>query len=180
MAVKSSDGMVRFFRGAGRLKTEPRRGWVLKLGMEHPESVADHSYRVALLAMVYADLRGLDAGKLVKMAILHDLPEAVVGDSVPGERTRAEKRRAESGAMKELLADLPKSLAKEYWSVWEEYERGTSGEARLVKQLDKLELALQADEYKRADAANDVTEFFASAKKGLDDADILRVVEGLS
>jgi putative hydrolase of HD superfamily len=103
-----------------------------------------------------------------------------VGDSVPGERTRAEKRRAESGAMKELLADLPKSLAKEYWSVWEEYERGTSGEARLVKQLDKLELALQADEYKRADAANDVTEFFASAKKGLDDADILRVVEGLS
>ncbi|MDG6925153.1 MAG: HD domain-containing protein [Nitrososphaerota archaeon] len=180
MVVKSSNGMVRFFERAGRLKLEPRRGWVLKLGMKDPESVADHSYRVALLAMVYADLRGLDAAKVVKMALLHDLPEALVGDSVPGERTRTEKRRGEEAAMRRMLKDLPKDISRRYSSIWEEYEEGVSEEARLVKHVDKLELALQAREYRMADRGNDVSDFFASARKGLDDADILRMVEGLA
>ena len=82
--------------------------------MRHPESVADHSYRTALMAMVFSDIRGLDTEKAVKMALLHDLPEALVGDSIPGERTPAEKKRMESAAMRTLLSDLPPRVAKEY------------------------------------------------------------------
>jgi putative hydrolase of HD superfamily len=109
-----------------------------------------------------------------------DLPEALVGDSVPGERTRTEKRRGEEAAMRRMLKDLPKDISRRYSSIWEEYEEGVSEEARLVKHVDKLELALQAREYRMADRGNDVSDFFASARKGLDDADILRMVEGLA
>jgi len=68
MASRPKVNLTRFFVRAGRLKSEPRRGWVLKLGMEDPESVADHSYRVALMAMVYCDARRLDTEKAMKIS----------------------------------------------------------------------------------------------------------------
>ena len=71
--------LARFFVRSGRLKAERRRGWVKKLGLNNPESVADHSYRTALMAMVISDSRGLDTVKAVRLALLHDLPEAIVG-----------------------------------------------------------------------------------------------------
>jgi putative hydrolase of HD superfamily len=180
MVSRQKDGMFRFFERAGRLKSEPRRGWVLKLGMENPESVADHSYRVALMAMVYCDARGLDAEKAMKMALLHDLPEALVGDSIPGERAPREKRAMESAAMRRLLKDLPQDVAKEYRAVWREFEERASPEAELVKQLDRLESAIQAYEYKRDDPAKNVEEFFRRARKGVFDPELVGVIDSVA
>jgi len=180
MVSRSNAGLIRFFVSAGRLKSEPRRGWVLKLGMQNPESVADHSYRVALMAMVYCDARGLDAEKAMKMALLHDLPEALVGDSIPGERPPKKKRAMEWAAMRSLLKDLPRSVAKEYLSIWREFEDQASPEAELVRQLDKVELAIQAHEYKRDDPVNDVEEFFRSARKGVVDAELIGVIDSVA
>lgn len=179
MASSKKSDVLRFFMRAGRLKSEPRRGWVLKLGMEKPESVADHSYRVALMAMVYCDVRGLDAEKAIKMALLHDLPEALVGDSIPGERAPAEKRRLEFAGMRKLLKDLPQRVSREYSEVWREFEEGGSPEAKLVKQLDKVEMAIQASEYRRDDPSNDVKEFMRSARKGVDDPELVGVMDSL-
>jgi len=170
-------GLLRFFKRAGRLKTEPRLGWFVKLGLERPESVADHSYRAALLAMVFADARGLDAEKAVRMALLHDLAEAVVGDSIPGQMSPSEKKRSESAAMKSILADLPSKLAVRYAAIWNEYEEGRTRVAKLVKHMDKLEMAIQAAEYKEEDPKRDVSEFMRSARKSMTDArvkDLLR------
>jgi putative hydrolases of HD superfamily len=179
MVRKSKEGTLRFFARAGRLKSEPRRGWVVRFGIENPESVADHSYRTALMAMVYSDARGLDAEKAMKMALLHDLPEALVGDSIPGERAPTQKQRMESAAMRELLADLPSIIAKELWAVWQEFEEGASPEARLVRQLDKVEMAIQAHQYKRENPDYEVEEFHASAKKGVTDPDLVELIDGL-
>jgi len=169
-------GLLELFTVAGRLKGEFRRGWVHKLGMKSPESVADHSYRTALMSMVYSDLRGLDTTKVLRMALLHDLAEAVVGDSMPGERTKAEKLRMESAAMRGILAVLPRPTRVGYWTAWREFNRGTTPEARLVRQVDKLEMALQAGEYCKGRLRNRALEFFDSARAQVSDEDLLGVL----
>ncbi|MGH9918456.1 MAG: HD domain-containing protein, partial [Nitrososphaerales archaeon] len=70
-----SRSLLQFFLMSGRLKAEMRRGWVKKLGMGRPESVADHSYRTALITLIYSDSQGLDTAKALRLALLHDLPE---------------------------------------------------------------------------------------------------------
>jgi len=148
--------------------------------MEDPESVADHSYRVALMAMVYCDARRLDTEKAMKMALLHDLPEALVGDSIPGERKPEEKRAMEAAAMRSLLKDLPNDVAKEYRAVWKEFEERQSQEARLVRQLDKVELAIQAYEYRRDNPVHQVEDFIRSARKTVVDPELIDLIDSLA
>lgn len=165
-----SRSLLQFFIMSGRLKAELRRGWVKKLGMEHPESVADHSFRTALLAMVISDMRGLDSGRAMRLALLHDLPEAIVGDAMPEERSGARKIESETKAMKELLSELPEDIRASYGAAWQEYVEGKSEESRLVRQLDKLEMAIQAWEY--ANGLGDPSlakEFWNSAKAQVSD-----------
>lgn len=176
---KSRTNLPGFFSIGGRLKFEPRRGWALKLGLANPESVADHSYRVALMAMVYSDERGLDTGKAMRMALLHDLPEAVVGDSIPGERSLSDKRRLESRAMKMTASELPPSLAKLYLRTWEEFEEGKSPEAKLVRQLDKVEMGFQAAEYRSRYPGTDVKEFLRAARRAVTDRELTRALDAI-
>ena len=173
----TTEALVEFFRRSGRLKTEPRKGWVKKLGERAPESVADHSYRSALMAMVFSDMRGLDTERAVKMAILHDLPESVVGDSIPGERSRREKVRREDEAMISLLERMPRPIREEYTRLWAEFLEGMSPEAVLVSQIDKLEMAMQAQEY--ADRGHDprsLREFFRTARRSVKDRELRRML----
>jgi len=140
------DALLRFFHLAGRLKETPRAGWALR-GIADPESVADHSHRVALLALVLAPRAEppVDAARCVAMALVHDLAEALVGDITPFDGVGAdEKLRREDEAMRRLatLADDEGLLV-----LWREYAAGVSPEARFVKELDKLETVLQAAEY---------------------------------
>jgi len=138
--------LLRFFHLAGRLKETPRAGWSLR-GIAAPESVAEHSHRMALLALVLAPRAEppLDAARCVAMALVHDLAEALVGDITPFDGVDArEKRRREEEAMRTLAAleDDDGLLG-----LWREYAAAETPEARLVKELDRLETVLQASEY---------------------------------
>jgi putative hydrolases of HD superfamily len=177
---RGPDPLVGFFTYAGLLKAQPRRGWVLKLGMKNPESVADHSYRTAVMAMVYADARGLDGARAVKMALIHDLPESIVGDLTPGEISAEEKRARETAAMKRISLHLPAKVRGEYLGLWEEFSRGESREARLVRQLDKLEMALQAAEYRDPGMGPAVEEFFETAREAMGDGYLRATLEAIS
>jgi putative hydrolases of HD superfamily len=144
------DALLRFFHLAGRLKETARAGWGLR-GVEHPESVADHTFRLALLALVLAPRTGapLDRARCVAMALVHDLAESLVGDITPYDGVSAgEKRRREEEAM-HTLAEL--SGDREILDLWREYDAAESPEARFVKELDKLETAMQAAEYEHRD-----------------------------
>ena len=136
---------------AGKLKRLKRRGWV-EAGIEEPESVAEHSFRTALLAMMLADLRGLDAERAMRMALIHDLAEAMVGDLTPEEkRRRGPAYLMEEGeAMERLLSHLPKPLSDSYLSMWNELRCAGSPEAEIVIQSDRLEMCIQAMEYLEA------------------------------
>jgi putative hydrolases of HD superfamily len=168
---------LQFFMMSGRLKGERRRGWVKKLGMEHPESVADHSYRTALITMFFSDSLGLDTGKAMRLALLHDLPEAVVGDAMPEERSGKSKTDLETRAMEEILSELPEKARALYREAWREFAEGRTAESRLVRQVDKLEMAIQAWEY--ANALGDPSlakQFWTTAKKHVADEALLEVL----
>jgi putative hydrolases of HD superfamily len=133
------------------LKLLPRTGW-LQRGVSNPESVAEHTFGVAMLALLVGDtMPTIDRGRLLTIALLHDLAEALVGD-LPATARRLfgteAKYAAERGAMEELLADLPQ--AADYMALWDDYVQGGSAEARLVKALDRLEMLSQALAYERA------------------------------
>ena len=140
--------ILQFIKIANRLKGIKRRGWSKIDVKMDAESVADHSYQTALITMLFADLKGYDACKAVRLALLHDLAEAIVGDYMPEEIDEAEKHREESNAMERLLLLLPEELRDRYKELWYEYIGNSSKEADLVHQIDKFEMIIQADVYK--------------------------------
>src|SRR5687768_11301683 len=96
-----------FFDAAIALKSVKRAGWVAKAGISDAESVADHSFSMCAIGMALADAMKLDAEKVIKMIVLHDLAESAVGDYMPGQVAIKEKVAAEERAMTKILACLP-------------------------------------------------------------------------
>jgi len=156
-----------FALAAARLKGVRRAGWVEKLGMERPESVADHSYATAMLVMARSDEEGLDTALALRMALLHDLAESETGDLVPGSVPAGQKRRAEGAAVEKILAHLPPRAARLCAEAWDGYARRTCREAELVREADKLDMAVQASEYARPGL--DVGPFLESARSAVRD-----------
>ena len=109
-----------------------------------------------------------------------DLPEAIVGDSIPGERTKERKLKLESTAMKEILEEMPPAQRREYGMIWEEFNSGESEEALLVREVDKLEMAVQASEYRSAHAGPGTEEFIESARAAIRDPDLLALLRLVS
>jgi putative hydrolase of HD superfamily len=130
-----------------RLKNIKRTGWISKAKILRAESVADHSYSLTALSMIFSDFLGLDTEKVIKMCIIHDLAESIIGDYMPEEISVREKQIKESNAMKIVISSFPENLAALYSNIWEEYCLNQTKEARLVKQLDKVEMFLQAKYY---------------------------------
>jgi putative hydrolase of HD superfamily len=165
-AEPTLDDLLELFHLAGRLKETPRAGWKLR-GIEHPESVADHSYRLALMALVLAPRADepLDRARCVAMALVHDLAESLVGDITPYDGiSPEEKRRREAEAVRRLDALAEGAGLR---ALWEEYDAAATPEARFVKELDKLETAFQAAEHTRGGAASaeEMREFHDNAAR---------------
>lgn|SRR5574341_1085748 len=174
------DKVIEFFESANKLKWIERRGWVAKVNVKQPESVADHCYLTALICMVIADLKGLNTNKVVKMALLHDLAESVVGDYMPEEISSERKHEEEGKAIKIILDKLPPRLRSNYARVWQEYKKGSSKEAVLVHQIDKFEMALQARDYmQKGYDPSLLKQFFDSASIHVKDKTLLNMLNSL-
>src|SRR3989338_7873400 len=145
-------GIVDFILSAGQLKITKRKGWV-KAGIRNPESVADHAYFVALLSLIACKQGKIDAGKAMALALVHDLPEAIMGDIIVEgknrEMGRKKKEMLEKKAMAELSGKLGSRMKKSLLKLHEEYGKGKSAEARLVKDIDIIEMLAQALVYER-------------------------------
>ncbi len=131
------------------LKQLYRQGW-LKRGIppEYCESVAEHSYGVAILAFFLAEAYypELDPLKVLRMALIHDFGEIYAGDFTPGDGIPLdEKNQLERESVQHVFGKLPQG--DKYIQLWEEFETGTSLEAQFVRQVDKLEMVLQASIY---------------------------------
>lgn len=175
--IQENTSLVEFFQTVIKLKSVQRQGWKDKLGLQNPESVADHCYSMAVIAMVMSDLKKLDTTKMIKMSLLHDLAETMTGDLTPNQTSKSKKIELENNAMKKILQGLTESQKAEYWDVWQEYQKNTSKEAKLLHQIDKLEMAIQASEYtKLGFTKNQLAPFFESAKAEITDKDLSKVL----
>jgi len=162
-----------FFKITTNLKKVPRKGWKTKLGITNPESVADHSYATSIIAMILADMQKLDTLKVVKMGLLHDLAESIVGDYTPEEISKNGKIELENKAMIKILNNLPQNLSKNYLSVWEEYQDKKTKEAIFLHEIDKFEMAIQAMEYYNEGVAKEkLKPFFDAAKSEINSKEI--------
>jgi putative hydrolase of HD superfamily len=132
-----------FFKITTNLKKIPRKGWTTKLGISSPESVADHTFSMSTIAMVLADLQKLDTHKVLKMCLIHDIAESITGDLTPEDISKSEKIELENKTINKILSNLPEDLAKNYLAIWNEYNEKTTDEAKLVHEVDKLEMVIQ-------------------------------------
>jgi len=139
--------IVSFFRTVCNLKKIKRVGWIHKLDIDLPESVADHSYSMCTISMVLADMLNLHTEHIMKMANLHDLAESLVGDLISDSTSPEKKKLIEGRAMKKILSKLPGHLRAKYLDIWNEYVDNSTDSAKFVHNMDKLEMAIQAKEY---------------------------------
>ena len=135
------------FIAAANLKKIHRQGWIDKLSIDNPESVADHSYSMAMMGMIISDIENYNSEKILKMILLHDLAESEVGDYTPGEITIEKKNELENNAFLKIIKTLPDKIKTQYETLWNDYQKNESSEAKIVHQLDRLEMALQAKIY---------------------------------
>jgi putative hydrolase of HD superfamily len=141
-----------------RLKGLERTGWMLRGIAQGAESVAAHSYGVAVTAMMLADelrARGIevDVERVLRVALLHDWAEARVGDlpRTASEYFGAEARqRAERAAFDDIVRGARAETAAKYKELHEDYEERASLEARLVKAADVIDLLTQTLAFERA------------------------------
>ena len=171
------DKLLEFLQKAGKLKDIERSGWK-RNKVERPESVADHSWRTAMMAFILAKRLGLDESKAMKMAIVHDLGESEIGDYMPHELAHDHKQAKEREAMKTICSKLGKE-GEEIFGLWEEFEHGKSKEGKLVKELDKLEMALQAAEYENGGRSKDLGEFISHTEKFLKSKEMKKLLEDI-
>jgi len=146
------------------LKKVLRSGW-LRAGIESPESVAAHSWGMSVLALKLAPPH-LDLTRILSLCIVHDVPEVRVGDLTPHDDTTS-KAEDEHKAMQEL--------APEWLSLFEEYELGKTPEAKFVKQLDKLDMSLQAEIY-QSEYGISLEEFTESARLRINDDELKNIL----
>lgn len=175
---RGASRLVELYFAVNHLKQLFRQGW-LRAGVSEArcESVAEHSFAVALLSLLIAEERfpDLDAGKVVKMALIHDLAEAFAGDTTPHDGvSREEKERRERDGMTRLFTDVPGG--ERYRALWEDYEAQSSREAALVKQMDRLEMALQGCVYEHQ-LGLDLEQFFASARGAMIWDDVKKILD---
>ncbi|MDB3957215.1 HD domain-containing protein [Candidatus Nitrosopelagicus sp.] len=164
-----------FFQIAG-LKKLPRSGWKIKLGLDDSESVAEHSYMMSVMSMVLADMKSLNSEKVIKMSILHDWAESKIGDFMPDEIGYDKKSELENYAMTEILELLPQKIQSDYQDMWNEFLARNTPEARLVHELDKLEMALQAKIYETDIDPEKVKPFIISAVEQIMDPDVKKIL----
>ena len=138
-----------FFQRVLELKNIPRQGWKEKLEINNPESVADHSYSTSVMSMILSDLDGLDSEKINK----------------------------ENIAMKQILKNLPNKITKQYFELWNEYQKNSSQEAKLLHDVDKLEMAFQAKFYHDKGISKEKLQtFFNTAKVEIKNKNLSNII----
>jgi putative hydrolase of HD superfamily len=198
------DKIIKFLSELGKLKEMPRRGWVIR-DVKNPESIADHTFRVAVMAWVLAAKKNykLNLEKIIKMALVHDMCEVYAGDTTPydsilpkDKRKRREllktwprfsekqkivlaekKFKKEKAGLEKLIKDLPSKLKQEIEHLWLDYERGASPEGKFFKHADRMESFLQASEYWRKNKSLPLKPFWIQAEELHDDPILLEFIE---
>lgn len=152
LSKKHPNYMLAFLNVVQQLKLQKRTGW-LDHNINPCESISDHMYRMGVTSMLIKNPE-VNRDKCVRIALVHDIAEALVGDITPFDGvTKEEKHRREWETIQYLCETIIKpyneEAAEEIMDHWLQYENISSLEARYVKDIDKYEMLVQAFEYER-------------------------------
>lgn len=131
-----------FLRDAEQLKNTLRSSYT---STGRIESVAEHTWRLCLMAMAFEKaFPEVDMSRVIKMCLIHDLGEAINGDiPAPKQSGSPDKSEAERRDLLQLLRPLSEPLRNEILDLWDEYEQASTPEAKTAKALDKMETIIQ-------------------------------------
>jgi len=127
-----------------KLKAVTRR--TKPIGLDRYENSAEHSWQIALLALVLKDFadEAVNVEKVIKMLLVHDICEIDADDVFFFDETgRAEAKEKEMRAVKRIFGILPEEKGKELFEFWNEFENGDSAEARFARAIDRVMPVLQ-------------------------------------
>lgn len=200
---------IDFFVEVGKLRKMLRRGGIL-IGSKSPSTITDHLFRVAIMALALGKKKGgdLKMGKVLEMALVHDLCELYTGDESPydydsilpkdknkwpqlferwprltpkdKEKRLSRKRRNEQKAFERLTRRLPDNVKNLITSRWQEYEKSSSREARFIKQINRLETLLQALEYGREEGIRVYESWWVGSRERIDDPLLISFMDSLA
>ncbi|MBD3313960.1 HD domain-containing protein [Candidatus Woesearchaeota archaeon] len=143
--MKNTDNITDFFFETGQLKRVKRSGFWL-LGIKDPESVAEHSFRAAIIGHVLAEMESADCSRAAMMCLFNDLHEARLNDLHKVGHRYIDFRKAETEAHKEQTSGLG-TIGKSIFSMHEEFQAQKTKESIIARDADLLENAVQAREY---------------------------------
>ena len=146
MSSKEVKDIVKYLFEAGQLKRVRRSGWWL-IGVEHPESIAEHSFRAAIVGYMIGKLEGLNADRIALTILFHDMPEARINDLHKVGQKYINPKPGEKKAFKEQVEDLPAEIKKDILERIAYTNDDSTPEAVAAKDADLIECALQAREY---------------------------------
>ncbi len=196
--------LLNFFIEIGKLKRQKRKGWVLR-GVKDPETIAAHTFRVAILAWFLGEQKKLNINKILKISLIHDLCEVYAGDTTPydellpkdkkrwkeiiskwprlskveKEKIFLKKYKKENRALAKLIFKLPLSLKKEIKNLWKDYEKGLTPEGRFVRQVDRIENLIQALEYWEKGKPFAIGPWWVQIEELVDDPILLKFIKTL-
>ena len=134
---------IDFLNKIEKLKCNTRHSWT---SSGRHESVAEHSWRLAVMAMLCADeYPDLDISRVIKMCLIHDFGEAITGD-IPAFLKTTQNEVDEDNAVANLLSELPADFRNELQSLFDEMSKRETLEAKLFKSLDNLEALISHNE----------------------------------
>jgi putative hydrolase of HD superfamily len=135
--------IINFMREAEKLKSTLRHNWSTG---GRQESSAEHTWRATLLATIIIEELGLsvDLLKVIKMLLIHDIPEIAYGD-IPGwdKADRENRKKREKDNAQNIFNTLPVTVAQEFNSLYNEFEEGVSLESKIGHAIEKIESQLQ-------------------------------------
>lgn len=133
------------------LKELSRSGWISKLNLKNPETVASHTLLMIVLVLYFGSNKSYSCRKklrLIEMVLVHDLAESVIGDITPDSDKYLGKKKLENKVFAQMMSVLPHSTLKdEFKSCWKEFSSNSSIDSKIVHVIDKLEMLIQANHY---------------------------------
>lgn len=182
MLDKRTHPIIELFFEFAQLKNIYRWGWLQEgrdVSPDHCESDADHSFGVGLLSYFVAEeyRPDLNSLKAMRLGLFHELGESRWFDATPQDNISAEeKRRMETEAVIRTLSVLRNP--QKYLDIWLDFEYGKSPEAVFVKQIDRLEMGLQANLYEHL-GYNGLNEFFPYVQSRLESPELKDIFDEL-
>jgi putative hydrolase of HD superfamily len=168
------EGLTNFLYEMGLLKRYKRSGWLIA-GVNDPESIAEHSFRTAVIGYLLAIMEGADPGKTATLCLFHDSQESRIGD-VPSVGKGYVVTAPNPQVTADQVAEFPAEVGQAVRDLVDEYEARESLEARLAKDADKLECLIQAREY-QAQGHEDVPPWIETSAAALQSRSARRLAE---